>query len=385
MSSFLLNPLFILGLIAGIIILSEWLAKNTFLKVGGTALLVIILMAVAANFGFAPTGTEAPEVYGGIQKYLAPIAIFFLLLDVNLKNLKKAGVPMLLMFFLGSAGTFLGCLTGYFIVPGMKELGTYAAPLTGMFAATYTGGGINFNALGLHYGIMEDGNLFAGAVAVDNVMTTLWILVTIQGPILLQKLFPRDSNDEVSSREVEKDKQDNLGFKSLAELIFWGIMVFLISDYLSSIIKEMYEITIPSILILTTIALGMAQFDRFHKLKGNQTLGLYLIYFFLATVGAYCEIPTMVNMGSLATTLFLFVLIAMIIHGAITFGFGALFKLDWFLIAIASQANIGGQSTAMALAKSFKKSDLILPAILVGTLGNGLGTYFGFLLAAILA
>jgi uncharacterized membrane protein len=385
MKEFITNPLYIFSMIAALIIISEWLVKKTILKAGGTALLVIILMAIVTNTGFAPPGTEAGNVYGVIQNYMAPLAIFYLLLDVNLKNLSKAGLPMLLMFFIGSAGTFVGCLVAYFMVPEMKEFGEFSAPLSGMFAATYTGGGLNFNAVALHYGMMEQGNLFAGAVAVDNVMTTLWIIVTIQGPLILQRFFPRTNKVKAETKSLDKEIiEDHIQFNSFAELIFWGILILLISNSLSNYIQSAFNFTIPSILILTTFSLVMAQIKRFHTMKGNQTLGLYLVYFFLATVGAYCEIPTMIGLGSLAMTLFLFVLIAMVIHGLVIFGTAALLKMDWHVVAIASQANIGGQSTAMALAKSFGKNDLILPAILVGTLGNGLGTYLGFLLAAML-
>ena len=386
MTDFITNPLYILSVIAALIILSEWLVKKTFLKAGGTALMVIILMAIVINAGLAPSGTEAGNVYGIIQNYIAPLAIFYLLLDVNLKNISKAGLPMLLIFFIGSIGTFIGCLVAYLLVPEMKEFGQFAAPLSGMFVATYTGGGLNFNAVALHYGMMEQGNIFTGAVAVDNVMTTLWIIVTIQCPLILQRFFPRMDKVKADSKMPDKESmEDHIQFTSFTELIFWGILVLLISISLSNYIQSAFGVTIPSILILTTFSLVMAQIKRFHSIKGNQTLGLYMVYFFLATVGAYCEIPTMIGLGSLALTLFLFVLIAMIIHGLITFGMGALLKMDWYLVSIASQANIGGQTTAMALAKSFKKNDLILPAILVGTLGNGLGTYLGFLLAFILS
>jgi len=43
-----------------------------------------------------------------------------------------------------------------------------------------------------------------------------------------------------------------------------------------------------------------------------------------------------------------------------------------------------GSSTAIALAESFNRKELILPAILVGSLGNALGTYLGFLVIYIL-
>ena len=54
------------------------------------------------------------------------------------------------------------------------------------------------------------------------------------------------------------------------------------------------------------------------------------------------------------------------------------------MISIASQANIGGGTSAIALAESFNRKELILPAILVGSLGNALGTYLGFLVVYIL-
>jgi len=57
---------------------------------------------------------------------------------------------------------------------------------------------------------------------------------------------------------------------------------------------------------------------------------------------------------------------------------------DWQMIAIVSQANIGGGTTALALAESFDRKELVLPAILIGSLGNALGTYLGFFVIYIL-
>ena len=54
------------------------------------------------------------------------------------------------------------------------------------------------------------------------------------------------------------------------------------------------------------------------------------------------------------------------------------------MISIASQANVGGGTTAIALAETFQRKELIVPAILVGTLGNALGTYLGFLVVYLL-
>jgi uncharacterized membrane protein len=78
------------------------------------------------------------------------------------------------------------------------------------------------------------------------------------------------------------------------------------------------------------------------------------------------------------------ILLLVLIHALILFGIGAIFKQDWDVLGIASQASIGGATSALALAKSLNRPDLQLPAVLVGTLGNALGTYLGILVAEML-
>ena len=80
----------------------------------------------------------------------------------------------------------------------------------------------------------------------------------------------------------------------------------------------------------------------------------------------------------------LFVVVLVGVHGGIAFGMAALLRLDPVLAAVASQANIGGGTSALALARSLGRSELVLPAILIGSLGNAVGTYLGFLTAAFL-
>ena len=54
-------------------------------------------------------------------------------------------------------------------------------------------------------------------------------------------------------------------------------------------------------------------------------------------------------------------------------------NLGWKLHA---NANIGGSTTAFVVARSLGREDLVLPAILVGALGNAIGTYAGFVIVA---
>lgn len=92
----------------------------------------------------------------------------------------------------------------------------------------------------------------------------------------------------------------------------------------------------------------------------------------------------MAKIGPLANTLFLFVTIAIGVHGLVTFAAAYLLRSDPEVAAIASQVNIGGSTSALALARSLQRGDMALPAILVGSLGTALGTYLGFATVSIL-
>jgi uncharacterized membrane protein len=112
-------------------------------------------------------------------------------------------------------------------------------------------------------------------------------------------------------------------------------------------------------------------------------LGSWLVYLFLAVIGAFCDISALYEAGQLALVLFLFVFIVIAVHGIIVFLAGRFIFRDWEIASIASQANIGGSTTAMALAQNFGRYELVLPAIIIGSLGNAVGTYIGFFIASV--
>ncbi len=387
--TFIENPLFVLAILCLNVVISEWLVEKTFFRHLGTALLVIVITAILANLKIIPTASDESALYGAIFTYIAPISIFYLLLSVNLRQLKEAGLPMLIMFLIGTAGTVLGVIVGMQFVNGAETLGSLFNAIGGMYTATYTGGGINFNAVALHYKVMEEGVLFAGAVAVDNIMTTLWMIATIIIPKMLWRFLPAPAktNEKQSSLEnsgaQNVDDRETINPFDLGIMLALGLAVLWISNLLADAFTGL-GISVPSILILTTIALVMAQFPVFQKLRGNQVLGMFTVYLFLAVVGAYCELAALGKIGDIGITLLWFATILVLVHGLLTFGFGIFLKQDWDLVAVASQANIGGSTSALALAKSFGRNDLLLPAILVGSLGNGIGTYLGFIVAGML-
>ncbi len=366
------NPVYVLTVLCLMVILAVYAGKTRIGSKLGAALLVILFTAIVANLGLIPSASNSIPLYDGIFTYLAPISIFYLLLGVNLRSIKRAGSPMIVLFLLGSLATALGILASWFIIDPSKTIGEDAKIIAGMLTGTYTGGSANFNAIALEYDFQERGVLYAGTIAVDNVVTTLWIITTLALPTLLRR-FWKDKKIAQNTLEAPIVENETFDFRSLIWLIFLGIAAFLISDVISQILPS-----VPSILTLSTLGVLLAQNRFVAGLNGSHFLGLYLVYIFLAVIGAYCEISSVIELKEVGITLLLFASLAVLIHGVLAILLGSLFFRDWEMIAIASQANVGGGTTAIALAETFHRNELILPAILVGSLGTAVGTYLGF-------
>ena len=373
------DPLYVSGMLCMLVLLCVWLAKLKGFKTIGTPILVILMTAIASNLGLIPTATNGHPVYTGVFVYLAPMGIFIALLEVNLKSLKKAGGPILLMFGIGALGTVIGVLVAWFLVKPATSIGPLANVIAGMYTGTYIGGSINFNAIALSYQLNEQVDLYAASTVVDNLIGTPWIIATLILPKYLQKLFPREKLLPTTDETQKNKAEESISIASLASILGLAFLAMAASKFISGAFPK-----IPEIITLTTLALILAQFSLVKKLSGTHTIGFFLILIFLATIGALCDLSTLEGLGDLAGTLILFVGLLVLIHGIVIFGVGALFKIDWDVIAVASQANVGGNTTALASAESLNRPDLLIPGVLVGSLGNALGTYVGFFIAGML-
>ena len=93
------NSVAVLGILTFNIYLAFQLERIPQLKALSASLIVIISGALEANFGLIPTSSDAPPLYDGIFTYVAPLLIIFLMLGIQLKSVKKAGLPMISSFF----------------------------------------------------------------------------------------------------------------------------------------------------------------------------------------------------------------------------------------------------------------------------------------------
>ena len=375
--------LYTFAILSFLVAISIQLEKTKVGKQLSAALIVIILGALCSNIDLIPSSRNSIPLYEVIFIYIVPVSLFYLLLDVNLTSLRKAGVPILVTFLLGTIGTFIGVLSAHYILNMSEIIGEEHAALAGMITGTYTGGSVNFNSIAIHYEMQNNPFLFAGTTAVDNILTTVWMLVTLSMPFIMRGAFRKRIRKIEGERKNHVYRASRPTLESFALLAFIGVGAIVISISLSTLIEDEFGVTIASILIISTIALIIAQTPLMKYLQGSHIVGMFGLYLFLAVIGAYCDFAAFGELKEIGYTLLIYISIVMLIHGLITFSIGLYLFKDPEMVSVASQANIGGASTALALAKTWKRNDLMLPGILVGSLGVALGTYLGILMAAV--
>ncbi|WP_439105832.1 DUF819 family protein [Congregibacter sp.] len=358
-----------------------WLEKNTktFKKIGAAALSILIGMLLS-NVGVIPGESVVYDFFRG-PGVLAGITLF--LLTVDLASIRQAGGPMLKAFLLGACGAALGgAVMGFMLV---DAIGADTWKLSGQFAATYIGGGVNFAAVG--QALDTSSEYFTAGVAADVIVTAIWLIACITIPEFFGKRDPQLESSTMENRGDEVGAKTGIGsllyssgkpitLRDLAMLM----SIVMVCMWLSRLISTWVPV-IPMIIWLTTLVLVLAQFQVVKKLSGALVLGNYLLLLFLATNGAVSVIARIIEIGP---AIFYFALGTVLIHGVMIFGVGIMLKIDSTVIAIASQANIGGASSAMAIAGARGVPNLILPGIAVGLLGTALGNYVGLLLANVM-
>ena len=341
----------------------------------GSVLVAIVIAAVLANAGILSSRSPAYGLLGGLG---VNIGVVLILLGVDLRTVREAGAPMLAAFFLGAAGTAIGSVLATLLLS--DAVGPEAWKLAGQYTGTYVGGGLNMVSIGR--GLETSPALFTAAIAADNVTTTLWMIACFAAPAVLKRYWPRpdppsDSGGvEIDSHDfVDSGRPVHLRDAAFLALLTLGVI------WASETISNAVSWPVPTILWLTTIALVTAQVPFVRSVAGGPMLGNYTLYLFLASIGAQSVVREILNVGP---AVFYFTLIIIAVHGLLIFGVGRLLRLDLGTIAIASQANVGGPASAMALASARGYVDRLLPGVAVGLLGYAVGNYAGFAVAALM-
>jgi uncharacterized membrane protein len=403
------SPLALAATIAGCTALGLWLEHRFgWARKVGASLLVIAFGAVLANAGLVP---KASPVYDAVSGTVTSLAVVWLLLAVRLADLRAAGGRMLGAFGIAAAATFVGAVGA--ALAFAPVLGPAVRPeawkLAGVLTGTYTGGSLNFAAVGRELALPD--SLFAAAAAADNVMTAVWMGATLVLPVWLRRLYPappaeawasRDAGesaereaeasagaagkpataargaaaggaDEPASAPADRSAQARLTGEPLRPLDVTVLLALALGLLLAA---EALAARVGGVAILwlTTLALLAAQLPPVRRLRGALPLGVVALNLFFVTIGIGSRFAEIARVGP---EVFYLTAAVVAVHGLLTFGFARLARLDAETTAVASQAAVGGPSTALALAIARGRPGLALPGLMAGLLGYAVGNYAG--------
>jgi uncharacterized membrane protein len=355
-------------------------ARSHVCKSLGAGLVAILLGMVLSNSGVIPGESYAYEFLRGSG---VGAGVVLILMSVDVRSVRQAGPRMLAAFGLGALGTVVGAITAATLLGG--RIGPETWKLTGQYTGTYIGGGMNFAALGQAF--HTSGDLFSAAIAADVVVTAIWMMACLAAPVLLGRgggarvaplrspKRPTQEKYAVGLDLLLYESGKSLLLSETAALVAIAVGALWLSDRLAALFPPF-----PAVLWLTTLALAAAQVPALKRLPGGAMIGNYLLLLFLASNGAQSVIANIVRVGP---NVFYFASLTVAVHGLIQFGVGRLLRFDAGTLAVASQANVGGSASAMAMASARGYLDRLLPGVAVSLLGYAIGNYAGFAVAAL--
>ncbi|URT71700.1 DUF819 domain-containing protein [Cytobacillus firmus] len=361
-------------------------------KISG-AIVALIGAIILSNTGIIPT---VSPVYDAVWTFIIPLAIPLLLFHVKIKRIWQESGRLLIIFLISSMGTVAGVIISFFLlkdhIPVLDKLGA-------MLSASYIGGGVNFAAMAAKF--ETPGEIVSAAVVADNLMMAIYFVVLMMVPAIgfFRRRFKTPHVDQVESGSIGEEgktlaesfwKRKDISLKDIAlsagTAFLLVIIAFKIAEFLDKAIPSGDEVSFfinlvnglfgDKYLMLTTLTfVALAMFPRyFESINGSQEIGTFLIYLFFVVIGIPASIPLIIENAPL---LLVFVFIIVVVNLAVSLTAGKLLKYDLEEILLASNANVGGPTTAaaMAIAKGWK--DLIGPILVVGTLGYIIGNYVG--------
>ena len=354
-----------LGLVAERSRVGKWLSAVV-ATMGGTFLL--------SNLSIIPA--DAP-IYGVVWSYLVPLAIPLLLFRADLRRIVREAGPTLIAFLVGAIGTVIGTVVAFNVVP----LGAEGWKLAGIFAATYIGGSINYagaaDALGLH-----SGDLLTAGVAADNLVMAVYFVLLFALPSVAWLAGRFATRRQEASGDLLPTDEPQAGSDTQALEIGTLALALAVATTVCAVgygVAGWLGIGAAGILVVTALVVALATvFPSWaQELSAADRVGVFLMQIFFATIGASANLGIVIRVGP---WLLAFAGIILAIHLVFLLVAGRLLGLELPELIIASNANMGGPTTAAAMAVARKWQHLVIPAILCGTLGYATATFIGMAL-----
>ena len=373
------------------ILIIEAFKRWTIVQKIGTVVLAYAVGIIASlcgvfNFATPEVAASFSKLQSTIMNVAVPLAIPLMLFNCDFKLWTKALPKTAWALVTGLAAVLVSVVSGYFIFRNrVPDPVNVSAMMTGI----YTGGTVNFNALGASLGV--DKSVMAIVLAFQMVITMPYIFFLLGGGFkIFRKLLPykdithkgRMDEDEVETADVENysgmfEKKNFIGMmKGLGlSFIFLAIgagLALLITGTLSELVI---------ILTITTLSIIASFFKPIRELPKTFELGMFFILIFSVIVASMFNIHS-VNGGSLYIGGFVLWImgVSVVLHLILC----RIAKVSGDLFCVCQVGLLCSPPFVPPIAGAMKNKKVLISGIVVGLVGYAIGTYLGALLAWVL-
>lgn len=373
------------------LLIIEAFKRWTIVQKIGTVVLayaVGIIASLCGVFEFATPQIAADfsKLQSLMMNVAVPLAIPLMLFNCDFKLWTKALPKTVWALVGGLAAILISVVSGYFI---FRNHVPDAAKVSGMMTGIYTGGTMNFTALG--NALQVDKTVISIVLAFEMVLTTPYIFFLLGGGYkIFRKLLPyKDITHKGRTDEETVETNDVENYRGmLLKENFWGMLkglglsfVFLaIGAGLALLITgTLNELVV--ILTITTLAIIASFFKKVRELPKTFELGMFFILIFSVIVASMFDINSVRG-----ESLYIggFVGWIMIMSVMLHLLFCRIAKVSGDLFCVSQVGLLCSPPFVPPIAGAMKNKKVLISGIVIGLVGYAVGTYLGTLIAFIL-
>lgn len=360
-----------------------------------SVVLIYYLPTICSSIGLLPTQSPA---YDWMRDYLLPFSLFVLMMSWDLPSIARIGPKAIALMLVGSAGIVIGGPVAYLCFKHWLPPDSWKA--LAALSGSWIGGAGNFAAVKEAVGAPD--GLIGSIIVVDTAVGYTWtgiLLFLVRYQDRFDRLVRCDTSVfEDLSRRMQQWREQSarpVGVFDVASIVALGLLATvgsrMLGEYLFGwtdpflgehipLLQSVFSSYTWMVIVISTTGI-LLSFTRIRRLEtaGASQFGYAALYIFLTSLGAKAN-PA----GLLQTPVLLLVGATWILVHILILVIGArLLKAPLFLLATASQANIGGVATAPIVAAAYYEG-LAPVGVLMAVMGYLLGNYLGLLCAMIL-
>ena len=362
------------AVLAAVFALSRMEAFKKLFDIVPPVLWAYFVPMLLTTFGVTP---EKSAAYEWFTYVLLPLALFLLMLTIDLRAIASLGRLALIMLLVGTFGIVVGGPIAYLAVGqfiGDPEAWKGLAALSG----SWIGGTANMVAIQESVGLDDLGPI----IVVDTVVGYGWMAI-----LLFLSGYQKQFNDWVGADTSAMDRVDKTlkqldqtrrptTLATVAIIVGLGFGAAVLSRVLGGALPALGNPTIIShgtwaVLIAVTVGLVLS-FTPMRKLEadGASHIGYLGLYLLLTAIGAQGNL-----MAVLDAPLYLLTgVVWLAIHAALLLFAAKLLKAPLFFVATGSMANVGGAASAPIVAGVYHPA-MAPVGLLMAVAGYILGIY----------